>query len=238
MTDANLAPDIIWQYLELADASAAQRTELIESLQHLIDTEGYAAIYRARIEQLFARQMQTLEQLAFPDTALTRLHEQRTAVLDTSERVGCTFGNTPFVLVVPPPFVSIFTHASCLRIGSAAGYSYLNPYTLYDVHEKPTWPYAIYDVAPGFAFRNTAPAAAETALSGSGRRGLSLTELLSLALHRDLGLDAGYLVDALDTRQGAAEHIPFLSLDANRIVAAWHYGHVPAENGGVPTCAH
>lgn len=189
--------------------------------------------YRSALEALFNRQLKTLADRGCPDV----LHEDLVSLRDivVSKALGLTNreGNLPFVLVVPPPFLSYHTLASMLRNGSNTGYTRLNVRLITDMIEVPQEPYVIYDVEDGRALRSESPENATKFITQQHRSGLTAAEVLNLGIQTDVLRH--HFVDAMSSLYGS-EVVPGLWLHSERPGLHWRRRDVALSKWGAASC--
>lgn len=137
---------------------------------------------RRSLDNLFSRQLEVLAERGCPDVLREHLVSLRKSVVDKALSMTFLEGNLPFLLVVPPPFLSYHTLASMLRNGTHVGYTRLNVRLITDVVKVPEDPYVIYDVEDGRALLGRSAQDAKKLLKRQNRSGLTAAEAVHLCI--------------------------------------------------------
>lgn len=188
---------------------------------------------RRFLDNLFSRQLEVLAERGCPDVLREQLVSLRKTTIDKALASTATKGNPPFLLVVPPPFLSYHTLASMLRNGTNVGYTRLNVRLITDVLKVPEDPYVIYDVEDGRALLGKSPADAEKLIKQQNRAGLTAAEALNLCIQTNT-LNH-HFVDAVGSRFGS-DVVPVLWLNDARPSLFWLYRGFAFSLWGAASC--
>lgn len=106
--------------------------------------EGYREL---AYEELFDRQIATLENREMPEQIVKMLINMRDSVLSQISDMSFEGGNIPFLPVVPFSYCSVYSLMEMVRNGKTRGcVNNTNPVSITDITVRPNQPYYIFDV--------------------------------------------------------------------------------------------
>lgn len=223
----------------------------------------FEVVEQTKIENLFDNQIQRLKKLGMDKVIVKMLEKQRSSVIAMALKMDLKHGHIPFLPVIPKTYLSIFTQVQMVSMVSyekeatkdAARRNLLFPSLLTDVVETPKDPYYIFDVEDGQETLGQIPQRVGEKLSEQKvRRGLTETEIISVAVHTDVlsrhylfGIGSRYNfrqhnyliygVDVVFDDWDNIEHVPDLWVNI-RVGPELHFNRFdsPTEEWGTPSC--
>ncbi len=184
------------------------------------------------LEESFDKQMQTWIALGVSLFNIEVLLDQRQEVIDRASRLDLVSGHIPFLSVIPRNQSDINI---LMKTWAPQGYLCLGPVTqIRDKVRVPDQPYFIFDVEIGMATLGKSGLDIAESWEGIGRRGLTMEELMSMAIHMEFPKEYYYAVAlASQDRRGRAVRL----LLAGRPEIYWVFLLHRHPHFGVPSCS-
>lgn len=143
-------------------------------------------------EELFDRQIETWRRRGCPEDKLMTLKTKRHRVLRRASSLLSSPRRLPFLPVFSRKVVKVYEQMQWVRLGDRIGHNRLDLSLAGDRVESPEKVYYIFDVDLGLA-EPTISSVVEQEIKKSGRLGLTIVEMISVAIQTDVWVN-GILV--------------------------------------------
>ena len=153
------------------------------------------------LEKFFDKKIENLQNLGFSKSIFSKFLFDRKEILEKAEKTDSE--NVPFVFVFPINYLGLHGMLDKIRYKNNKGKTSLKPCDITDTIEIPKEPYCIFDVDNGSNTVNMTFKETESLINGRGRRGLTVMEMLSLAIQE--GIPSSYTIACLKSLY-AKEH--------------------------------
>jgi len=163
------------------------------------------------VEELFYRQIKTLEKYACPREIIELFRSQKDLVIKRASEMPFAEENIPFIPVIPRIYRSPYDLMAMVCNNNKKGYTYLNPTAITDEFDTPKDPYYIYDVDDGESLRRKDIKKATDTIKKQSRLPLTAAEIMAFMTHTNV--PRRYGVVALGSRYEGPYKIVGIVLD-------------------------
>ena len=161
-------------------------------------------------KQFFDKQIEALLSRGCPFTILETFQETKEKVVSKAIEIPKSNERLAFLLVVPREFIGVYCLSQMIGRNRKKGYTHLDPNKMWDIVDRPSSPYVVYDVEDGRKMLGISSQKAEDKIRKSGRSPLTIDEGINLCIQTDV-LSHHY-VDCPGTRYESDKGVPNISL--------------------------
>lgn len=185
------------------------------------------------LDLLFDSQIATLKERGLPWQIVEDLRDQKAAVLEKARATHIGDGHIPFLPVIPRSYRGVHDLMEMVIHGNDVGRVYLDPTEIFDLVGTPKRPYFIYDVEDGSRTLDKSVDKAREIFTKEKRSGLTVAEVIALAVHTDVLLR--HNVWAAGSRHGAGS-VAYLWLSVGGPELVWSVSDLSDSKWGSASC--